>query len=118
VLVVDDVDVLTRDRPDLDVVLADLVAAGEATGARTRSPASALPSFVLAARTDRVATVFRGAVAALRASGPVLVLDPLSPGSADAAGTDLSRACDPRRPRGRAVLVDRGRVVPVQVADA
>lgn len=118
VLVVDDVDVLTRDRPDLDVVLADLVAAGEATGARATSPASDLPSLVLAARTDRAATAFRGAVAALRGSGPVLVLDPLSPGSTDAAGTDLSRACDPRRPRGRAVLVDRGRVLPVQVADA
>lgn len=127
VLVIDDADVLVRDRPDLDGRLADLAAAAEARHASAGPrpgpvpggrPAGAEPEparLVLAARTDRAATTFRGALAAVRGCAPVLVLDPLAPGSAEAAGVDLARACDPRRIRGRAVLVDRGRLVPLQV---
>ncbi|WP_199423612.1 FtsK/SpoIIIE domain-containing protein [Actinotalea solisilvae] len=104
VVLADDVDALA---PDLDDALAACV--------------GAVP-VVAAARTDRAAGAYRGTLAALRGAAPTLVLAPLTPGSADVAGVDLSLVADPDRPRapGRGAVVDHGRaaaaVVPVQVA--
>jgi S-DNA-T family DNA segregation ATPase FtsK/SpoIIIE len=109
VLLLDDVDLTVRDRPDLDERLASWVLAAEAGDQDA-------PRVVATARTDRVAAAFRGVLAALRSAGGALVCDPLAPGSAEAVGCDLSRACDPRRVPGRAVLVVRGSAVPLQLA--
>ena len=108
-VLLDDADLALRGRPDLDERLAEWVLAAEQGDPR-------VPRVVAAARTDRVAATFRGVVAALRGAAPILVLDPLATGSPDAAGTDLSRAVDPRRVPGRAVLVASGRPTPVQLA--
>lgn len=110
-VLLDDADLALRGRPDLDERLAEWVLAAEQGDHH-------VPRVVAAARTDRVAATFRGAVAVLRAAAPVLVLDPLAVGSGDAAGTDLSRAVDPRRVPGRAVLLVAGRPVPVQLPGA
>ncbi|MCV2395848.1 FtsK/SpoIIIE domain-containing protein [Actinotalea sp. M2MS4P-6] len=110
-LVVDDADLALRRRPELDDTLTGWIHAAE-----HGDPAA--PRLVLAARTDRVAVAFRGALAALRDAGTVLVLDPLAQGSAEAAGTDLAPVCDPRRIPGRAALRTRGALAPVQLAAA
>jgi len=109
VLLADDLDRLLRADPDVDDLVAQWV--DQADGG-TR-----VPIVIATVRTDRAAAVFRGAVAALRRSGPVVVLAPLTPGSADAAGGPVAAAADPALPRhpGRGVvLTDRG-PVPVQV---
>ena len=111
VLLLDDVDLTLRDRPDLDERLASWVLAAE-------SGDPDVPRVVAVARTDRVAAAFRGLLAALRSAGGALVCDPFAPGSAEAVGCDLSRACDPRRVPGRAVLVVRGGAVPLQLAQS
>lgn len=109
-LVVDDLDVLTRTGDDLDEHLARWVHATE-----RGEPA---PAVLAAARTDRAAAAYRGALAALRGAAAVVLLDPAEPGSAEVTGTDLAGACDPDRPRhpGRGAVVVRGRATPVQVA--
>lgn len=111
VVVVDDLDVLTRSHPDLDDLLLGWISAAEAGDAST-------PRVVAAARTDRAATAYRGSLAALRSGSCVVVLSPSAPGSADTAGLDLSLVVDPTRPLhpGRGVLVENGRPTPVQVA--
>ncbi|WP_040399038.1 hypothetical protein, partial [Cellulomonas massiliensis] len=48
----------------------------------------------------------------------LLVLDGRDPASAQLLGADAARAADPGAPPGRGVLVQRGRVEPVQVFDA
>lgn len=110
VLVLDDADLLLRDAA-VEATLVGWVRAAEAGDPD-------VPRVLASTRTDRAATSWSGLVAALRAAAPVLVLGAAGPGSGDAAGHDLSRACDPvdgSRP-GRGVLVDRGTAVPVQVA--
>ncbi|MCB2175471.1 MAG: hypothetical protein KQH57_06660 [Actinomycetales bacterium] len=108
-VLLDDADLALRGRPDLDERLAEWVLAAE-----QGDPTA--PRVAATARTDRVAATFRGVVATLRGAAPILVLDPLATGSGDAAGTDLSRAVDPRRVPGRAVLLVSGRPTPVQLA--
>lgn len=110
VLIIDDVDVLTRTTPELDDLLAELVTAAEGGD-------PSVPRVVVSARTDRAAAAYRGVVAALRGSAPVLVLSPAAPGSSDVAG-DLALTVDPMRPEhpGRGALVHRGRATSVQVA--
>ena len=108
-LLLDDADLALRGRPDLDERLAEWALAAEQGDLN-------VPRVVATARTDRVAATFRGVVATLRGAAPVLVLDPLATGSGDAAGTDLSRAVDPHRVPGRAVLLVSGRPTPVQLA--
>jgi S-DNA-T family DNA segregation ATPase FtsK/SpoIIIE len=111
VVVVDDLDVLLRADPETDDQLHRWLTAAEAGD-------PSVPRVVAAARTDRVATAYRGGLAALRTGSRLVVLHPASPGSADVAGVDLSLAVDPVRPRhpGRGVLVEDGRLTPVQVA--
>ena len=110
-VLVDDLELVGRADPALDELLAAWVGAAEA-GDRS------VPRVIGSVRTDRAATAYRGAAAALRTAVPLLVLAPLTPGSHDVAGTDLSRAVDPDHPTrpGLGVVVDRGRVTPVQVA--
>lgn len=110
VLVIDDLDLLVRTHPGLDEHLAGLVL-------RAETDPSA-PRVVAAARTDRAAAAYRGAVASLRTSAPVLVLAPHTPGSADVVGCELWHVVDPARPDhpGRGALVHHGRAIPVQVA--
>lgn len=108
-LLLDDADLALRGRPDLDERLTEWV-----LGAEHGDPG--VPRVVAAARTDRAAATFRGVVAALRSTAPVLVLDPMATGSGDAAGVDLSRVVDQRRLPGRAALVVSGRPTPVQLA--
>ncbi|HMO10435.1 MAG TPA: hypothetical protein PKB06_02770, partial [Actinotalea sp.] len=108
VVVLDDADLVLRDRPDLDELVAGWVRATEG-GDRSA------PRPVLTVRTDRAAVAYRGAVGALRSGSPVLVLEPGAPGSAEAAGVDLSTVWTPTTLRGRAVLADRGTLVRVQV---
>lgn len=105
-VVVDDLDVVVRRDPALDDRLLALVEHG--------------CPVIAAARADRVATAYRGALAALRAAAPMLVLWPEHPTSAEAAGEDLTPAVDPVRPRtpGRAALIDRGPARAVQLARA
>ena len=111
VVLVDDIDVLARTDPAADEVLTRWALAAEA-GDRT------VPRLVVSARTDRAATTYRGAVAALRGTAPTLVLAPSTVASADVAGADLSLAVDPTDllRRGAGVLVHCGRLVCVQVA--
>jgi S-DNA-T family DNA segregation ATPase FtsK/SpoIIIE len=103
-VVIDDLDHLARD-PAFDDEVAGWVTAGG-------------PVVIAAGRTDRVAAAYRGACAALRGDAALVVLTPLEPGSSDVAGLDLSLAVDPAHLRhpGRGVVVHRGRVSPVQVA--
>lgn len=109
-LVVDDLDALARAEGELDDRLAGWVHAAD-----RGEPA---PAVLAACRTDRAASAYRGVVAALRGAAPMVVLDPGEPGSAEAAGADLSAVCDPALPRhpGRGALVVRGRATPLQVA--
>lgn len=109
-VVVDDLDQVVRAAPDLDDRLADRVLAAE-----RGEPG---PVVLAACRTDRAAAAYRGVVAALRGTAPVVVLAPAEPGSADVAGVDLAAACEPTSARhpGRGVVVAGGRAVPVQVA--
>lgn len=111
VVVIDDLDLLLRADPETDDQLHRWLTAAEAGD-------PSVPRVVAAARTDRVATAYRGGLAALRTGGCLVVLHPASPGSADVAGVDLSLAVDPVRARhpGRGVLVEDGRLTPVQVA--
>ncbi|WP_149205280.1 FtsK/SpoIIIE domain-containing protein [Actinotalea subterranea] len=111
VVVVDDLDLVAAAAPEVDEALAAWIGAAEGGD-------SACPRVVAAARTDRAASAYRGALAGLRWCGTVLVLSPTSPGSADLAGVDLSLAVDPARPRmpGRGVVVDAAGTRPVQVA--
>ena len=111
VVVIDDLDLLIRADPETDDLLHRWLTAAEA-GDPT------VPRVVAAARTDRVATAYRGGLGALRTGSCLVVLSPAAPGSADVAGADLSLAVDPVRPRhpGRGVLVEDGRLTPVQVA--
>lgn len=111
VVVIDDLDVLLQADPEADELLRRWATAAEA-GDPT------VPRVVAAARTDRVVTAYRGGLAALRTGSSIVVLSPATPGSADVAGVDLSLAVDPVRPRhpGRGVLVQDGRLTPVQVA--
>ena len=111
VAVVDDLDVLAGTDPALDDLLRRWATAAEAGDLRA-------PRVIGSARTDRAAAAYRGAVAALRSSSPVVVLSPAAPGSAEVAGTDLSLAVDvtsPHRP-GAGVLVHRGPPTCLQVA--
>jgi S-DNA-T family DNA segregation ATPase FtsK/SpoIIIE len=112
-VVIDDLDLLGRTGPDVDDLVAGWVAAAEA-GDRD------VPRVLGSARTDRAATAYRGAVAALRSSAGLLVLAPATPGSHDVAGQDLSLMVDPTDPRrpGYAALADRGSLTCVQVAVA
>ena len=112
VLVVDDLDLLTRAAGSLDETLTGYLSAAEAGDTK-------VPRVVAAARTDRLVAAYRGACATLRGSAPLLVLTPFEPGSSEVAGQDLSLHVDPAHPRypGRGVLVHRGRVTPVQLAD-
>lgn len=104
-VVVDDVDLALRADPGLERRLATLLAHGVPV--------------LAAARTDAVVGAFRGVLAELRARGELVVLDPGAPGSAQAAGVDLTDAVDPTRAvPGWAAVVRRGRVTPLQVADA
>jgi len=111
VLVLDDLDLLLRARPGLEDIL---------TGPAGAPLDPGVPRLVAAARTDRAAAAYRGPLADLRSSAPVLVLSPLAPGSVDVAGCELWPVVDPAWPDhpGRGALVDRGRAVPVQVAPA
>lgn len=111
VVVIDDLDLLVRADPETDDLLHRWLTAAEAGD-------PSVPRVVAAARTDRVATAYRGGLAALRTGSCLVVLSPAAPGSADVAGADLSLALDPVRPRhpGRGVLVEDGRLTPVQVA--
>ncbi|MCU1433229.1 MAG: eccCa1 2 [Actinotalea sp.] len=111
VVVIDDLDVLVRSEPWCDELVAGWVHAAE-------SGDPAVARVVGAARTDRAAGAYRGAVAALRGAAPLVVLSPASSGSADLAGLDLSLAVDPVRPLhpGAGVVVDRGRVTWVRFA--
>ena len=110
-LVIDDLDLVARADLGLDEELAGWVLAAE-TGDLHH------PRLIASARTDRAAAAYRGACAALRGSGDVLVLAPSEPGSPEVAGVDLTLQVDPARPRhpGRGVLVQRGRPTPIQVA--
>src|SRR5665811_197721 len=110
-LVIDDLDLVARAYLGLDEELAGWVLAAE-TGDLHH------PRLIASARTDRAAAAYRGACAALRGSGDVLVLAPSEPGSPEVAGVDLTLQVDPARPRhpGRGVLVQRGRPTPIQVA--
>jgi S-DNA-T family DNA segregation ATPase FtsK/SpoIIIE len=110
VFVLDDLDGLARSDPALDEEVAGWVVAAE-RGDRA-------PVVIAAARTDRVASAYRGVLAALRVTASLVVLTPLEPGSADVVGSDLAVAVDPAHPRhpGRGVVVHRGQVTPVQVA--
>jgi len=110
-LVIDDLDLVGRADLGLDEELAGWVLAAE-TGDLHH------PRLIASARTDRAAAAYRGACAALRGSGDVLVLAPSEPGSPEVAGVDLTLQVDPARPRhpGRGVLVQRGRPTPIQVA--
>ena len=109
VLLADDLDRHLRADPDADDLLSQW--ADQADGGAT------VPLVIATARTDRAAAIFRGTVAALRRSAPVLVLAPLTPGSADAAGGPVAVAADPALPRhpGRGVLLTHRGPVPVQV---
>ncbi len=109
VLLVDDLDRVLRARPELDELLAGWLERAEAG-----EPA---PVLLASARTDRAATAFRGVLAALRQTAAVLVLSPLTQGSAEAAGLSLTAATDPAHPHrpGRGVLVRAGRTLPIQV---
>ena len=106
-VVVDDADDLD---PETDDRLAGWV--------RDRRAGRAAPAVVAAARTGRVAAAYRGLVAELRTSAPMLVLDPAAPGSAEVAGTRLDAVVDPVRPGhpGRGCLVTRAGVTPLQVS--
>ncbi|WP_024287581.1 FtsK/SpoIIIE domain-containing protein [Cellulomonas sp. KRMCY2] len=111
VVLVDDLEHLARVDPALDELLASWVITAEAGE-------TSVPRVIGATRTDRAAAAYRGAAAALRSAAPVLVLAPLTAGSQDVAGVDLSLAVDPDHPSraGLGVLVHRGHVTPVQVA--
>lgn len=109
-LVVDDLDDLDQAAP-LDVeLLARIVVPGSTPDVR----------LIASARTARAATAYREPFARLRAGRRGLVLDPHEPGSADVFGRTLDWVLDSARPhaRGRGVLHDDRRVVPVQVTDA
>ncbi len=105
--------VVVDDAEDLDPATDDLLA-GWVRDRRAGRPA---PVVVAAARTDRVAGSYRGVLADLRATAPVLVLDPAAAGSAEVAGTRLDAVVDPVRPGhpGRGCLVTRSGVIPLQV---
>ena len=109
-IVLDDLDALVRADPTLDDEVAGWAAAAQHGGTS--------PVVIAAARTDRTAGAYRGALATLRVSAALVVLSPLEPGSTDVAGSDLALAVDPAHPRhpGRGVVVHRGEVTPVQVA--
>lgn len=109
-IAVDDIDALARTAGDLDDRLAAWVHATE-----RGDPA---PTLLAACRTDRAASAYRGAIAALRGAATVVVLSPDEAGSAEAAGADVGAVCDPALPRhpGRGAVVVRGRATPVQVA--
>ncbi|WP_225753621.1 FtsK/SpoIIIE domain-containing protein [Actinotalea sp. Marseille-Q4924] len=111
VVVVDDVELLLRRRPAVEEVLTSWVEAAE-------EGRPGVPCVVVAARTDRVASAYRGLLALLRASATLVVLAPGSAGSADVAGCDLAPALYPLHPRrpGRGALVVAGQVTRVQVA--
>ena len=111
VVVVDDLDILGGTDPGLDDLLRRWATATEAG-----DPTA--PRVIGATRTDRAATAYRGAVAALRSSAPVIVLSPAAPGSTEVAGTDLSLSVDTAHPNraGAGVLVHRGGSTCLQVA--
>nr|WP_237728316.1 FtsK/SpoIIIE domain-containing protein [Cellulomonas sp. APG4] len=115
-LVVDDLDLRLRADPLMEAALETL--------AEPRGPhvpgTPAPPVLVASSRTEAAATAFRGPLATLRNHAALVLLAPLEPGSREVAGTDLRAEADPAHPRlpGRGVVVERGRVTGVQVADA
>ncbi|WP_127126783.1 FtsK/SpoIIIE domain-containing protein [Georgenia sp. SYP-B2076] len=73
---------------------------------------------VAAARTEAIVAAYRGPLLEWRSSASLLVLRPTDPAAAHLGEVDLTHAVDRSRPAhpGLAVLVTRGRPVPVQVA--
>ncbi|WP_170297341.1 hypothetical protein, partial [Georgenia thermotolerans] len=73
---------------------------------------------VAAAGIDAVCAAYRGPLATWRAGATLLVLRPAVVPAAQLTAADVAAAADPVRPfhPGRGAVVDRGVVVPVQVA--
>ncbi|MCU1673749.1 MAG: cell division protein FtsK/SpoIIIE, partial [Frankiales bacterium] len=71
---------------------------------------------VAAGTTEELVTGYRGFVVDLRRAKAGLLLSPQSPGDGDLLGVRLSRAVGGEVVPGRGLLVQRGQVLPVQVA--
>ncbi|MFN2523940.1 MAG: FtsK/SpoIIIE domain-containing protein [Mycobacteriales bacterium] len=71
---------------------------------------------IAAGTTDELVTGYRGFVVDLRRTKSGLLLSPQSPGDGDLLGVRLSRSVGGQVQAGRCLLVQRGRVEPVQVA--
>ncbi len=109
VLLVDDLERVLRSWPGVDELLSGWI--------ERRECGERVPLVVAAVSTEAAAAGYRGAVAVLRRSAPVLVLAPSTPGSTEAAGRSVLGAADPAFPRhpGRGVLLLEEEAVPLQV---
>ena len=88
---------------------------GRGGGVPGRWPSGPGPHLIVAAQPGQAAVAVRGVLARLREGRCGLLLHPVGPGDGDALGVQL-----PARsggPPGRAVLVSRGRVSALQIAD-
>lgn len=108
------------DNPGDVVVIDDLDLAGVETQARVEQALAHGSRVLASAATDRVAATYRGPLATLRERGAMILLWPGVGPATQVAGTSLRGSWDPEALTmpGRGVLIHRGRVVPLQVAQA
>lgn len=102
------------------LVVDDLDLSGAAAQAQVEEAVGRGQRVIAAATTEQVAGTYRGPLALLRERGAVVLLWPGLGPAAQAAGRQLRGTTDPRGTTvpGRGVLVWRGTVTPLQIADA